>query len=345
MANPKLKLLFVSKKDFSYNRDLILLNGLKARNDVELEMYQFKKNNWNIFSQIKKKSKEVDFVIVPSFRHKDVAFVKWASHAPVVFDPLISIYMTRVLDYQKKWKGPHKHLVDWLSFSWPDILIWDTKSHLNFIKKKYNLDKPMNAVFIGVDTNLFYPINRKENNKIVVGFYGSYNPLQGIDKIVKAAHLLRNEDNIAFKLIGFGSTFDSVQTLSKDLKISNIEFLPKVPYDQLNDAINEFDICLGVFGESMKTNVVIPNKIFHYAAAKKCIITKETAGIKEVFEDDHNISLVENTPKALSEKIRSLAKDVKKREKLAIEAYQLVTKNFNQHKIADSFVEFLRTCM
>ena len=69
------------------------MNGLKARDDVELLTLRIKERNWRTFQHIRRLSSEVDFVVVPSFRHKDIAFVKLASKAPVVFDPLISKYM------------------------------------------------------------------------------------------------------------------------------------------------------------------------------------------------------------------------------------------------------------
>ena len=154
-----MKLLFVGKTDFQYNRDLILLNGLKRRTDVIVETLQIHKRDWATFKQIREHSKSVDFVVIPSFRHKDVAYVKLASKAPVVFDPLISKFMTRVLDYGVKWKGPHKYVVDWLAFFWHDILIWDTRSHKDYLQKKYGLKKPMHPIYIGADTTLFYPNN------------------------------------------------------------------------------------------------------------------------------------------------------------------------------------------
>ncbi|MEM9546456.1 MAG: glycosyltransferase [Bacteroidota bacterium] len=339
-----MKLLFASKSNFQYNRDLILLNGLKRRSDVEIETFQIKRRDWIAFRQIRKKSKEVDFVVVPSFRHKDVAFVKFASKAPLVFDPLISKYMTRVLDYGVKWKGPHKYIVDWFSYYWPNILIWDTESHGEYLQKKYRINKPMKPIYIGVDTSKFYPIHRPSYQKTIIGFYGSFNPLQGIDKIIRAAHLLKGEPSIEFRIIGNGSTYKKVKALADELNSGNIKFLPPVPYNELNQAINEFDICLGVFGESIKTDVVIPNKIYHYAATQKCIITKDTRGIKELFQHDQNIVLVPNDPKHLSEAIMSLANNIERRDKIAQSAYELVSEEYNQDKIAASFIEFLRTC-
>lgn len=338
-----LKLLFVGKTDFMYNRDLILLNGLGKRDDISVELLRIKKRNWATFKEIREKSKGVDFVVIPSFRHKDVAYIKLASKAPVVFDPLISKYMTRVLDYQVKWKGPHKYLVDWLAFYWPDILIWDTKSHQKYLVDKYLIKKTNEVIYIGVDTSLFFPTMKSQNAKTTVGFYGSFNPLQGIDKIVRAAHLLRDEPSIHFRIIGSGSTYKKVTALVEELKVTNIEFVNNVPYAELNDAINEFDICLGVFGESIKTDVVIPNKIYHYAAANKCIITKDTEGIKELFVNDENICLVKNDPKDMSEAILALSRDVEKRDKLADGAFGLIVEEYNEDRVAGRFVDFLKS--
>lgn len=339
-----MKLLFVGKTNFLYNRDLILLNGLKRRSDVVVDTYQIKKRNWKAFKQIKARSKEVDFVVVPSFRHKDVGFIKIASKAPVVFDPLISKYMTRVLDYGVKWKGPHKFLVDKIAFSWPDILIWDTLSHQEYLMKKYQLDKPSAPIYIGVDTSLFYPIVQEQNVKTVIGFYGSFNPLQGIDKIIRAAHLLKEDDSIEFRIIGTGSTYKKVLQLAQDLQTTNVKFLGNVAYNQLNEAINRFDICLGVFGDSYKTDVVIPNKIYHYAATRKCIITKDTIGIKELFKHGENIILTQNDPKEIAEKIKWVINNVDQRKAISENACALVAQNYNQDKIAASFIEFLRSC-
>lgn len=340
-----MNLLFVGKTNFQYNRDLILLNGLRNREDIFIEFIRINKRDWTTFKQIREKSKHVDFVVVPSFRHKDVAFVKLASKAKVVFDPLISKYMTRVLDYGVKWKGPHKYLVDWLAFYWPDILIWDTKSHEKYLRNKFAIKKPMSTIYIGADTTLFYPRAKKNSDKITVGFYGSFNPLQGIDKIVKAANILKTEELIKFKIIGSGSTYKKVIRLADELQTHNIEFVPNVPYDKLNDKINEFDICLGVFGDSYKTDVVIPNKIYHYAAARKCIITKNTIGIRELFEDKRDICLVENNPKEIAQAILSLSRDKQLRDEYANSAYKLVSEKYNQDKIAETFINFLRACL
>lgn len=340
-----MKILFVGKTDFTYNRDAILLAGLEVRDDVEVRKLTIKKRDWKTGNTIKDDSNEVDFVFVPSFRHRDLAFVKRYSKAPVIFDPLISKYLTKIGDYGVKWKAPYKYVVDWLAFHRANILIWDTKQHHDYLKKMYKLHQSSTHIYIGVDTNKFYPIEKiKENNEqTVVGFYGSFNPLQGIDVIVKAANLLRSHTNIRFEIIGFGATYIEIMKLSSELQITNITWTPKVPYEELNAAINRFDICLGVFGKSKKADLVIPNKIFHYTGAQKATITRKTDGILEIFNHDgrEEIVTVDGTPEELAEAILNLSNDREKRESVAKAGYDLVSQNYNQHKIAASFVNFL----
>lgn len=340
-----MRLLFTGKSNFQYNRDRVLLKGLKGREDVFIEVLPIQKRSRSTSKIIRQKSSEVDFVVVPTFRHRDIAFIKQASEAPVVFDPLVSHYMTRVIDYEVRWKGPSKFIADWRAFSRSDILIWDTLAHQEFLRRKYRLKHPMAPIYIGVDTEIFYPIPQpQKTNTTIVGFYGSFNPLQGIDKIVRAAHILRDKKDIRFRIIGSGSTYKKVHKLSQELRIRNIDFIPNVPYEALNAEINEFDICLGVFGESVKTDVVIPNKIYHYAAARKPIITKDTVGIKEIFTHNDNICLVKNSPEAISQAILRIKDDASLKNSLANKAYETISQHYNQDRIAEMFVNFLKSC-
>lgn len=339
-----MRILYIGKTDFSYNRTQVIIAGLENRSDVQLAKLTIENRNTETKRLIYDRSKEVDFVVVPPFRHRDLAFVKSSSRAPVVFDPLISRYLTRVVDYGMWWKSPQKYIVDWIDFRRSDLMLWDTKAHLDLLKKKFKFDQPSAPIYIGVDQSKFYPIDRNcKKQGIRVGFYGSYNPLQGIDKIIKAAHLLRDEVDIHFELIGFGAMYKRMRSLAEKLNVSNITFTPKVPYDQLNDAINRFDICLGVYGDSIKTDVVIPNKIYHYAAAKKCIITKDTKAIREVFIPNSDIVTVQNTPEMLAQAILTYATNHKKRATVAMNGYKLIVNEYNQDKVANKFVDFLKS--
>ena len=185
--------------------------------------------------------------------------------------------------------------------------------------------------FLLVQTNIFE-----------VGFYGGFIPLQGVSHIVEAAQILQNEKDIHFNLIGTGFELEKIKLLVQKKKLKNISFLGWIEYDQLPSKINAFDICLGIFGDTPKADLVIPNKVYHYAALQKCVVTKETPAIKEVFTDKKNIILTDNNPKAIAEKILFLKTNKPLADKLACAAHNLIQQEYNENKIAERFIEFLK---
>lgn len=104
-----IRILCVGKTDFKYNRTAVLLAGLEKLHDVELSKFSIKKRDKSTKQEIKSLAEHVDFIYIPPFRHRDVSFVKKLTKTPIVFDPLISKYLTKVVDYNQPWKAPLKY--------------------------------------------------------------------------------------------------------------------------------------------------------------------------------------------------------------------------------------------
>jgi len=107
-----IKILFCGKDSFSYHRTSVMVKGIEKCNDIVAEKLTLSGRDRKNADVLKTRSTDVDFVFVPAFRHKDVAWVKKHSSAPVVFDPLISEYLTKVIDYGHWYKAPTKYLLD-----------------------------------------------------------------------------------------------------------------------------------------------------------------------------------------------------------------------------------------
>lgn len=339
-----MKILLTGKSDFTYNRTRVLISGLEKRNDVELIYYPIVSRSSFNSHEFTRLSKDCDLIYIPPFRHSDVKFIKKRSACPVVFDALISKYLTRTIDHGKWWTGMEKTYRDKIAFKNSDFILMDTQAHKKYIVDRYKLQSDRVWVLpVGVDTDHFMPIEESHDKPIFkVGFYGGFIPLQGVDKIVKAAAILKEHKDIQFDLIGKGPRYKQVKKLASKLDTNNINFSGWLPYDSLNERINEFDLCLGIFGDSLKANLVVPNKVYHYAALRKCILTKDTIGIKEIFEEDKNIVLTSEQPDQIAEAILALKNDLTKREKIAKSGFNLVTEKYNHHKIANIFIELLQ---
>jgi len=199
------------------------------------------------------------------------------------------------------------------------------------------------VLYIGVDTAEFYPLakNSVDNDIFNVGFYGGFIPLQGVKQIIETAKILQSEKNIKFTLDGNGFEYNEVKSLALKYNLTNIEFKGWIPYTNLNEEINKFDICLGIFGNTIKTNVVIPNKIYHYAAAQKCIITKNTPAITEIFTNNLNIVLSNGTPSDIAEKIIYLKNNKAIAAAIAAKGRSLISENYNAVCIDEQFIKVI----
>jgi len=343
-----MKILVTGNYDPSYNRTQILLNGIENQKNIELIKHPFSSFQQANKQLLKQQCNQADFIYLPPFTHESVKHIRKLTNTPIIFDPLISKYLTKVFDYQQISKYSPRayknYLKDKISLHLCDLVIADTQEHKNYFSKKFKLNpNKIDVLPIGADISHFKASQKKETSIFNVGFYGGFIPLQGVSQIIKTAHILQNEKDIHFNLIGTGFELEKIKKMSRQLGLKNISFLGWSEYDELPLKINDFDICLGIFGETPKTDIVIPNKIYHYAALKKCIITKETPAIKEVFTDQQNIILTDNTPQAISDKILFLKKNQQKMNEIAHSAHLLIQEDYNENKIAEKFIDILKT--
>ena len=183
---------------------------------------------------------------------------------------------------------------------------------------------------MGADCDDFEPAS-STSERVKIGFYGSFNPLQGIDKIIKAAALLPQH---LFEIIGGGYVEQDIRNLIKTLNISNVDLLGWLPYDSLNRAIQSHAVCLGIFGDTMKAPMVIPNKIFHYAACGKPIITADSPAIREIFSPEQNILLCRANPASIAQTIEATLANPKMGHIIGANARSLIEENYNCTNIA-----------
>ncbi len=338
-----IRVLFAGRDDFSYNRTVILRAGLDKRKDVEVALFSYKsRRNFDRDQWIKEEA-AADVIYIPPLRHGDVAFIREQTRKPIIFDPLISKYLTRTGDHGKWWTAWEKKWRDRMGVNHCDWLIMDTQAHLDWMVEAYDFDpKKTGIVPIGADIQKFKPTEKAPSEHFRIGFYGGFVPLQGVDRIVQTAKLLEAQKDITFEIIGYGPFYNKVKSLADKLQTSNTLFKGWVKYDELNASLNDFDLALGVFGTSLKTDLVIPNKIYHYAAMRKCIITKDTRGMRENFEDQKNVLLTHNDPDAMAEKILLAKGDPDMRNRIANAGYELVRDHYNEDQVAASFVEIMK---
>ena len=240
------------------------------------------------------------------------------------------------------------YCLDYFECLLSDKIILDTNTHIKYFNIKFNLrKKKFRRILVGAE-----PIFSISNNavkrsgnaeKLRVGFWGTYIPLHGIEFIIKAADVLKDDKRIVFSLLGRGQTYKKNVELARSLKLNNIEFNDLIPLKELPDFIAKCDIALGIFGKGEKALCVIPNKIFEAIQMKVPIITSNTPAINELFTHRKNILLCEIAdPKSISEGILELVNNEDLRMKIADNAYQLYREKTSLRCISNDLARFFR---
>jgi glycosyltransferase involved in cell wall biosynthesis len=209
-------------------------------------------------------------------------------------------------------------------------VLLDTDEHIDYYARSSCLSRSkFIRVFVGEDEDNFTPRNDSPPKPPMVLYFGTYLPLHGVDTIIRAAKLLRDE-NVVFELIGDGPEYQKTRRLVDELGLSNVRFETSWrDIHSIADRIAVSSICLGVFGAGEKARRVIPSKVFPALAMAKPLITGETPAVTEVLRHGENAYLIPlDNPWALARSIRILLADNQLAQKIGLGAAKIFRERF-----------------
>jgi colanic acid biosynthesis glycosyl transferase WcaI len=140
-------------------------------------------------------------------------------------------------------------------------------------------DSLVEVVYNWVDTEGIKPAG-KENDfyrkfglkgKFVVSFAGVMGFAQGLEVVIGAAEILKEEKNIQFVLVGEGVKKPELEELTKKKKLTNVLFVPTQPLNVYPQILHSSDIGLVTLRKDLATPVV-PGKMLSIMAAGKPVV-------------------------------------------------------------------------
>ncbi len=295
---------------------------------------------------------DVDAVVVGYLGHHDIAtlkllrpFLSALRRAPLVFDPFISLYDTIVSDRQllRPESLPARALrrFERSLLRLPDLVLADTAAHAGYYRALAGLSEERVAVVpVGVDADLFARQPPPTPGRVCrLLFYGSYIPLHGVHTILEAARLLRDEP-VEFRLIGAGQTRPLADDLARRYRLTKVQFADWVPLEQLALEIGKAHLVLGIFGATGKAGRVVPNKVYQALAAGRCVITRDSPAVREMFLPGKHLAVCPpDDPAALAQTIIALRDDPARAAALAAAGCALVREWFSVPAVGRYAVE------
>lgn len=312
------KVLFITTKNLDYIRNVQEINAIRevAEKCVVIGSYSklyLVRLLTVFFCVFFTKSNQFDSVFIGFAPQLVIPFFsrKWRKNS-VVIDFFISLYDTLCFD-RKKLKpgsvgGRLLHRLDKMTLEYADVVVCDTNAHGQYFAEEFHIsEKKFYTWYLHADTSIYYSMKimkpKEIKDKYVVLYFGSVLSLQGVDVVLRAMELLKEEKRLHFFFIG--PIKDKALIKIKPVS-DNITYVEWLPQEKLAEYIAMSDLCLaGHFNDSVqKAARTIPGKAYIYQAMGKKMILGENPANREVFEEGEKILFVRmGDEKTLAEKI------------------------------------------
>ena len=92
-------------------------------------------------------------------------------------------------------------------------------------------------------------------------------------------------------MIGTGRELEERKKMAGELKLNNVEFVPPVPFSRIPEYMAKAAVCLGIVGDTEKTQLVIPFKVYEALEAARPVITADTPAIRELLTHKKDVYL------------------------------------------------------
>lgn len=216
------------------------------------------------------------------------------------------------------------------------------------LKLLSNYEKEIAITPFGVDIDIFKPKTNTNIDKIVIGNVKTLEDKYGIDDLISAIKVLRDNlikngfadiwDKIFVYIYGDGSKKNELIELSKALGIKEkVFFKGKIPHSEVSNALDEFDIFCATSkldSESFGVSVV-------EAMAKALpVVVTDVDGFSEVAVNGYNGIIVERKNVAeIAEALESLVLDKDLRKMYGANGRKRVEDLYNWENNVDSMIQ------
>ena len=171
----------------------------------------------------------------------------------------------------------------------------------------------------GANTELFQPQpalgaefrqqHGLRSDDFVVMYAGIHGIAQGLDTVLRAAQMLRVQDNIRFVMVGEGPVKPELQQLRSDLGLDNVLMLPEQPRTSMPAVLSAADVALVPLRKVELFEHAVPSKLFDAWACGCPVLLSIDGEARRVLEAANGgLFAPPEDPPALAQAISQLAK-------------------------------------
>ncbi|HEY8892357.1 MAG TPA: glycosyltransferase family 4 protein [Clostridium sp.] len=202
----------------------------------------------------------------------------------------------------------------------------------------------------GVDTDLFKKENRDEDfrneigieNKFALCYAGIHGLAQGLQVIINAAEIVKDEENIQFVFVGDGPEKQDLINMVKEKDLKNVTFLPLQPKTNMPKIVASMDAAIIPLKKLELFKGALPSKMFETLASEiPIILPVQGEAAKLINNANAGIVVEPENPKEIAEAVLKLYNDIELRNKLGENGRAYVMENYARENITRKLEKIL----
>lgn len=185
-------------------------------------------------------------------------------------------------------------------------------------------------------------LSKIPKDKFIIGYTGTLGVANALDSFMDAAKILKENDSIAFVLVGDGKEKEKLIEKAKDC--NNVYFVKPVQKNQVQSVLHHFDVCyIGLTNDPLFKYGVSPNKLFDYMYAAKPILYAINSGsFKPVSSINAGLDIESEDPDAIVNGVLKLySMSPKERMQMGQNAYKYVLEKHDYKHLAEYFLKVI----
>jgi glycosyltransferase involved in cell wall biosynthesis len=177
--------------------------------------------------------------------------------------------------------------------------------------------------------------------RFLVTFVGTHGVATGLDQILDAAELLRDDSRVAFAFVGEGAERDRLMASASERALPNVTFHRAVPKEEVRSIYASSDACIVCLKPLPFLEKFIPSKVFEIIASGKPVIAALGGEAAQIVREAGHIVVDSGDSAAIAREVRMLVSDDARREEMVRRGKSYIAEHFDRRKLARRYLEVL----
>jgi glycosyltransferase involved in cell wall biosynthesis len=206
----------------------------------------------------------------------------------------------------------------------------------------------------GADPSVFRPLDDRSEikrrygleGKFVACFAGTLGMAHGLEVVLDAAELMRDDPNTAFWLVGEGARRAELEQQARRRGLANVVFQGQVPRGEVPAILAASDVALVLLRADPLFETVLPSKMFEAMSAGRPIVLGVGGEARELLlGSEAGVAIPPDNAPALAAAIRSLRARPEDGEAMGRRGRAFVVANLSHDALASRYLEALQALL